>query len=790
MDVYTVGLCSALLMTSAFLVGRFPCEHWADNWLAGFGYGFAQIVLFTIILSETTGLSRTGYGVLHGGGLLVSAGLWSFAARPPIIPKLFGDTPVRGWSLIAVLFVVGLAVVTIANFEFFRIMPSMNKDALSYHIPKAYFWLQQGNLHPLPTADFRWTEFPINSSVALTWMMAAGFGYEWLHLPQTLGVIVLAFAVFRLVESTGGTRRAAAIAALVCLGFPATIYQMGTSGNDLLTSSLAAGLASFVVAAYSPGARKPAIPRLALCSGIYAGLGMGTKLTFLLIGPGMALLAAGSCWVLGWEKWRYRTAAIGASIIVGFALLGSYAYVSNFVTHGSVYLSQPSKDRLARIDPALYHPGGNIALSIYQTLSWHGLQFRATDPLPTVQRHVGLWFDRFFGLGLAARPGISEGGYLTQPFRDENRAGYGLIGLVALLAAPFVAGLSGFRFCRRRRYEDLARLGLAITALSAFAAFCSTAPWGQTQARYLITFIPLMVAVLFATGSRSPRVVKLELAAAILAVWVAVFCVFLEPDRRYYAQQGAMGLKPIDLFLEGRWVHQIKFLRKVVPKGATIGVSTRIDSWAFAIPRELPDYRFVFLASADIGAALTSGRVQAVISELSPPPFPEALPLPGSILPPKQALHVRSLNSVLADSFSSFGLELGREAGALVMNALAVETFSFLNVSWPVAAKAIQFWLPDGLVRGPDKGISATIPFFANDTGVAVDHVSCNGERVPHQVQDGILEFSISPGTVRRDVAMQSCAVYLTESVPVELGEVAKSDASVFIGLPWQINVK
>ena len=225
----------ALLLSAAVLaVVSYPFPSPPENLLAFCNYVLAQIIILSIVLSETFGFSTNAFLLGHltlTGGVFA---LWMLRGRPGFSGWATFRQKFREPGGKSLWFAVGLVVVVVLlgiNAEVYRMAPSMNKDALSYHLPRAYFWLQQGSLHYLPTIDFRWTEFPPNSSVVLMWMMAVGIGFEWMHLPQILGAIMIGVGVFRLTVLCAGDRLGASLAALICLSFPAAIYQMGTSGN-------------------------------------------------------------------------------------------------------------------------------------------------------------------------------------------------------------------------------------------------------------------------------------------------------------------------------------------------------------------------------------------------------------------------------------------------------------------------------------------------------------------------------------------------------------------------------
>ncbi len=794
MTIFAVGL---LLAASWMVVAAYPFPSATENMLAFCNYGLGQIILLALCLSESFGISPKtlvlGQFVMVG----IAAFVWNRKGRPGL-PGLAGfwqkfGQPGQKTIWITLALVAAVIILLAINVNFYRSAPSMNKDALSYHLPRAYYWLQQGNLHYLPIDDFRWTEFPPNSSIILMWMMALGIGYEWMHLPQVLGAIMIALGVYRLTILCSGNRLAATCVAVICIGFPATIYQMGTSGNDLIVGGLIVSCVVFLAQSLHPKVGIACVRRSSICAGISLGIGVGTKLTFLLTLPALAIFSIGTLVFLGWKNWLARIISLLLAGTIGTALLGSYGYVQNFQDHGSFALSEASNNILAKLPPEVYSPLPNIVLSAYQTLSWHGLQSKPSEIGPVIQRKIIWAIDRKINLGLDKLAKFNNDSNLTELFTDENRAGYGILGFLILLSAPIVGIISLRRFFRTRNFENLLLVSLVILGLSSLILFCFNAPWGPTRARYLIQFIPLLVPPVicaFCTPAWARAIFCTF--CSLLALWVMLFCIALEPSRKAHFLAAKNTRSPLQLYLGGRWMSQVDILKSAVTPGKSIGYSGRLDSWAFVLPRELPGYSYILLRPDEIKSSLASGRVDAAIVESAAVDASAALPLPGTILQPKQSIYVRNPNAILLKNLEDYGISVQPGRDLMTLNAKAIETFSTVHQLWPTSVDSrdcILFFLPRGLLSDVYTDIQVIIPLDKSFLPGMISKITCNSQKILFLQKNDKLEFVIPKEVICDSFALQVCKIYFNKNVSLMLKGDNDFPNVMCFEVPWTISL-
>jgi hypothetical protein len=783
-----------LIATSCLLTVSYPFRTIPENLLAFCNYCLAQIVLLSISLSETFGISTKSFLLGQLGVTTLATLTWILRGKPKVFcPTQFVER-FKGPNQKLIWLVTGLAAAALVlfaiNVEFFRLLPSMTKDAHAYHLPRAYYWLQQGSLHYLPYSDFRWKEFAPNSSIILMWLMAVGVGYEWMHIPQIIGAAMIALGVYRLTTLCGGNRLAAVCASIICVGFPATIYQMGTSGNDLLVGGLVVSSIVFFAQVFQPCQDASAIRRASVQTAISVGLGVGTKLTFVLVFPGMLLFAVGSLFVLGWSIWWSRVRRVVIVGAIACAALGSYNYVQNYVDHGSLTFSKEANDIMGKFPPST--AAQRVVLLVHQTLSWHGIEKNPDNLLPALQRKVILLVDQQFGLGLDKVQGFNDSHLLTEFTADENLAGFGIFGFLILLASPFIGLLQLYQFVKTKNFVKLLQSGLILIGLSALMLlFIYTPAWTPASLRYNIHFIPILVASAICLDF-FPGWLRniLYVLVSIFSLWVMYYCIVAESSRASLFAAAREGKRPLHFHLDGRWLPQIDVLRSSVPAGAKIGYSGRLDSWAFVLPRELPAYQFVLLKPEDIQSALMSGRVAAVLTELPDTYETQVLPLPGTMLSPKQSLFVLHPESVLKKNLAAYGMGLTPDGSSLTLSARAIEAFSHIHQVYPQGLDYLKIFLPVSPLRTNQntERIRVEIPLVPPFPTDLITSVTCNSHEVEYLIKDGMLTFELGPNVLVDEASVQLVLVKFSATTPAMLEGDRKFLDAVSFGAPWVIS--
>ena len=219
-------------------------------------------------------------------------------------------------------------------------------DALSYHIPLALRWLQEGSLR-VPS-DRAW-QFCLPGNGEIIEMLALATGKQFLiPLGSLVSGVVLAIAAYPLaVRFSGGTKAPAFAAILVLLSIPIIEFQTFSAYVDLFgVASLFAAVALFghrydsgVAGEKTTQTQSLALTVLAI-SALACGLSLGTKTTFV---PYCALFFGIVMYIL-WRERRLhnRPLALLAGIVVtGMLLPSAFWFVRDLQATGNPLYPTP-----------------------------------------------------------------------------------------------------------------------------------------------------------------------------------------------------------------------------------------------------------------------------------------------------------------------------------------------------------------------------------------------------------------------------------------------------------------
>jgi hypothetical protein len=170
-----------------------------DAVLAAAADGAFWLVLGTELLSLGHGIGRVGVALWWAipAVALAYAHLTLRASRPsppsPLPPALLDRA-----LLAAVLGLLGWAFVQAV------LAPPNNVDALSYHLPRQVYWLQQGSVAHYPTSVLRALTMPPLAEYAGLHLAALSGGDRWHNLVQWTAMVGTLVAVTGLARLLGG----------------------------------------------------------------------------------------------------------------------------------------------------------------------------------------------------------------------------------------------------------------------------------------------------------------------------------------------------------------------------------------------------------------------------------------------------------------------------------------------------------------------------------------------------------------------------------------------------------
>lgn len=696
-------------------------------WLALYG----QVVLLAEVLSELGLFSRGGFLVGHGFLVLVSGLLWRRAGKPALAPELRGAFEVvqRLGSSRSILPLFGGAVLGLAalNAVWAFGTPPSNGDANSYHLPRAYYWLQLGTARHFPTSDFRLVEFPPNPSFVCAWLMALGGGGGF-HLPQATAGLALALAVSGLARSTGASRRAAAFSGLVTLTFPLLILEMGSPQTDVLAAATGAASIFFGLRAVRSDSRSDLAG-----FGLAFGVALGTKLTLFFLLPGLALALVVTALVEDRTRAPRRLVRAGAAAVAGFVALGAYNYVLNLAELGNPIASVRARAVAlgGRSVPELATRTTNFLRYGYQILDWPGLARGEGSLLPRLQRRAFEAIARAAGSdltrGVAFAP-VSKSRWLP----DEDRSGFGPAGFGVVMVAPILAFVTWRRFRRGGSREALTAVLLVGIGLSWLAGFVLlNQAWTPQKIRYFLTFVPLLCAPVLPIVY---EVALLRVPAMLVSLAVAGAVTFLGPYgvRRPGPRDPAEGKRLMEDVISSH----VERLPRLFPPGARIGIVSEFNDVLFHLFRSLPRYRFVPVAEEEIPALLASGRLDAALVGQFRNEAGQLVTKPGFLLP-RNVVASRDAAAVALRLPEPFGVRFLPRGADRVALLLEQAPRSFGGDPFLVR-------LGTGIARAVDADVRLVLPLLRPSPAERVS-ARCAGAEVPARLAPEALVIDI-PG--------------------------------------------
>jgi hypothetical protein len=272
-----------------------------------------------LALSPFRAVDRTGLAIAEAGLLVLTVGLWWVRGRPgfPLRGARVAAREVSGSPLtLAFVCAIGLLL----GYELLLAMatPPNNWDSLAYHLPRAAAWAQHRGYFWIPNSPYDpINEFQPLAEQQILFGMAATGSTALVALPQFVAELAILVAVYGLSRRLGFDVRPAVCASCLLATFSLVVLQATTEQNDLVAASFPVIAACLLISGSTL--------ELVL-AGAAVGLGVGAKLTTLLVLPVLVWLA--------WMRGR-RALMLGvAGAVASFVLIGVWGFVLNQVHTG------------------------------------------------------------------------------------------------------------------------------------------------------------------------------------------------------------------------------------------------------------------------------------------------------------------------------------------------------------------------------------------------------------------------------------------------------------------------
>ncbi len=349
MTALVIGLA---LASAGFAAASLRLPSLVSTALAGYLALVANLGAVTWALSPFHGVTRTGLTVAEAALAALAFAAWWLRGRPGVdLAGVRGALRLVAHDPVTLVFVGGLVLVLGYELMLALAVPPNNYDSLTYHLSRAAAWKQEGGIHWIanaPTA--RMNEFqPLAEQEILFLFVAAGSGALF-ALPQYVAQLAILVAVYGASRRLGFDQNASARGAALLAAFSAVALQATTAQNDLVAASFPIVAACLLLG----GGEAEAV-----LAGVALGLGLGAKLTTVLVWPVIAWL----CW-MGGAKMIKRTAWGAAGGLLGVGIWGfvlNLAHTGHILGHGEGRVDQS-------VSPSVVGTLHTSARLVYRTL--------------------------------------------------------------------------------------------------------------------------------------------------------------------------------------------------------------------------------------------------------------------------------------------------------------------------------------------------------------------------------------------------------------------------------------
>jgi 4-amino-4-deoxy-L-arabinose transferase-like glycosyltransferase len=363
--------------------------------------------------------------------------------------------------------------------------PQNNMDSLSTHLARIAYWLQFGSFTPWPTPKLLQLVYPVNAQLLTYWTLLFLRQDFLVGFVQWSAALAAGIAVFGLARALGYSRRAAAYASLIFLGFPLVLLQSTTTQNDLVAAALFAATLFFFVLGIREKDR-----RALLLSALALGLGLGTKQTFYFLLPGIGIL-----FLAAWFQRRESTSLLREWLIASlgaFLLFGAYMNGINLQYFGTPFGPPDLVDRSTGAftpDAIAGELTYNIPRFVYQSFDTCGLPRPYKGYAHKIKARAAQFFLNAIHFDIEgsryAAPG-HEFRLSEVTINEESSAWYGPLSVLLLFPAMLYEGIRSFR-----RKEFLKTSLALLPTLFLLVDVVARPGWDPYQGRY---FAPAFAA--------------------------------------------------------------------------------------------------------------------------------------------------------------------------------------------------------------------------------------------------------------------------------------------------------
>lgn len=253
--------------------------------------------------------------------LLAAVALWYFTTRSSDLAHR--ETQSHQHELLPMYIVVAAAVLLCSYLAFvvqvFTAFP-FGSDSLTYHLPLAVRWLQDGSL-AIPASRAWQDSMPGNAEIVMAILLSSG-KQSAVVMASWIPALILVLSTYALgMWISRGNRLASISACLIVLSIPMIEFQTFSEYVDLLGAAgiLAAFAVILRVDSNTPANNRALLaPAVSFVAGLACGISVGTKPVYYFYAAVFCLFMVGFLWA---NRNLGAKAVLRSAMLVGFGIL-------------------------------------------------------------------------------------------------------------------------------------------------------------------------------------------------------------------------------------------------------------------------------------------------------------------------------------------------------------------------------------------------------------------------------------------------------------------------------------
>lgn len=489
--------------------------------------------------------------------------------------SLFIENPCITFFAVVVIL---LLIVELATVIF--IVPN-NWDSMTYHLSRVGYWAQFETLRHYFTINTRQNVYPINGEVLLLWAYAFLKSDVAFGLLEFISMLFTSLLIYKTSLLISMKKKQALFSALFFITLPALIIESTTTQNNIVITFFV-----FLAVYFLMVGLKKNSGEYILISSISTGIALGTKATFFLAAPGVAVSLL-YYYAKGIKKGKTFLHYKGDKellikwlcySLLFMLLLGSYNYVLNFVNSNSFF---GGKDSHAISEYSLDAFLANLSRIMYKFIDMSG--WPNTCSPHTYMKDTGKIFKALFdlfGIKYNMAEATSPGVKFSFSINKRCNADYSYFGIMGVLVILPTLFSSLAKFKKHKQFKAW----LTIIATLIFVSFCVLLKFNRWNGRFFImavAFLAPLSGSFYYSGKNIAR--RLYKVAIIGVIPILVLnCV-------RYNEQKPLPWGFLDSNLKMRCkmktdIYEVfKFVEDNVGENSDIGVMMGGDDWDFPL---------------------------------------------------------------------------------------------------------------------------------------------------------------------------------------------------------------